>query len=357
MPGLLREEIEAVDTERHVDDVLALPHHLEDALWRVESAGLDRTFAGLDDGLTDLLVCGMGGSAIGSDLAQAALGDRLTKPVMTVRGYELPAWATPSSVVVCSSYSGNTEETIACYEAARALGAIRVAVTTGGRLGECARADGVPVISPPAGLQPRAAIAYMMVSILEIATLSGAAHGVRTEIDAAAAGLQRLTLEWGPDADSDSLAKRVAQRVNGTCVCVYGAVPTTAVATRWKTQLNENAKVPAFAGELPEADHNELVGWQHAASLGSFSAVFLQDSDQHPRVRQRVELTASLIEDQAAGTIALESIGSNRVERVLSLVLLGDLVSVYLAVLRGIDPTPVEPIERLKAALAREEVA
>jgi glucose/mannose-6-phosphate isomerase len=137
---------------------------------------------------------------------------------------------------------------------------------------------------------------------------------------------------------------------------MYGAVPTTAVANRWKTQLNENSKLPAFAAELPEADHNEIVGWQEAASLCSFTAVFLEDVDQHPRVRQRIELTAALIEPQAAGALRLESIGSNPVERVLSLVLLGDLVSVYLAVLRGIDPQPVEQIERLKAALARAEV-
>jgi glucose/mannose-6-phosphate isomerase len=356
MPGLTREEIESVDGSRQVEDVLAMPQHLEDALWRVESAGLERTFGRLGD-LAHLLVCGMGGSAIGGDLARAALADRLTKPMTTVRGYELPPWVTPGSVVLCASYSGDTEETLACYEAAGALGAMRVVVTTGGKLGDCAREDGVPVIPVPAGLQPRAAVAYMMVSALEVATLAGIAQGVRTEIDAASAGLERLTAEWGPDADSDSLAKRVAQRINGTCVCAYGAGPTGPVATRWKTQLNENAKVPAFAGELPEADHNEIVGWQNAASLCHFIAVFLQDADQHPRVRQRIELTASLIEDQAAGTLRIESVGSNPVERLLSLVLLGDLVSVYLAVLRGTDPTPVETIDRLKAELARAEVA
>src|SRR5215210_2721579 len=116
MPGLSREQIELVDKSRQVDDVLAMPKHLEDALWRVESAGLERAL-GKPDGLENLIVCGMGGSAIGADLAQAALGDRLTKPMSTVRGYELPPWATPNSIVLCASYSGNTEETLACYEA------------------------------------------------------------------------------------------------------------------------------------------------------------------------------------------------------------------------------------------------
>jgi glucose/mannose-6-phosphate isomerase len=354
MPGLTRDQIEDVDAARQIEDVLAIPQHLEDALWRVQSAGLDQTLGQLE-GLGPMLVCGMGGSAIGGDLAAAALGDRLTKPMTTVRGYELPSWAMPNSVVLCASYSGGTEETLACYEAAGALGAVRVAVTTGGRLAEAARADGVPVIPIPAGLQPRAAVAYMTVSALEVAAVTEVGQGVRTEIDAAAAGLAELVREWGPDADSDSLAKRVAQRIHRTCVCIYGAGPTTAAAKRWKTQLNENAKVPAFAAELPEADHNEIVGWQNASALGSFLAVFLEDADQHPRVRQRVELTASLIEGEAAGTLRLESVGSNPVERLLSLVLLGDLVSVYLAVLQGTDPTPVEPIDRLKAALAHDE--
>jgi len=342
-------DIRATDSGDQLGAVLALPDHLRDALWRVDSAGLEPWES------SGLVVSGMGGSAIGGDLAAAALGNRLTLPLSTIRGYELPGWTPPDRTVLCSSYSGDTEETLACYEAAGALGAVRVAVTTGGRLGQAARADGVPVIPVPAGLQPRAAVAYMVVSALEVAAITDVGQGVRTEIDAAASGLAELAREWGPDADSDSLAKRVAQRIHRTCVCVYGAGPTSAAAMRWKTQLNENAKVPAFAAELPEADHNEIVGWQNASALGSFLAIFLQDADQHPRVRQRVELTASLIEGEAAGTLRLESIGSNPVERLLSLVLLGDLVSVYLAVLQGTDPTPVQPIDRLKAALAREE--
>ena len=350
MPGLTQEQIEAVDTTGQVEAVIAMPEHLEDALWRVESAALERSLRRLD-GLAPLIVCGMGGSAVGGDLAAAALGDRLTKPMSTIRGYELPSWVTPESHILCASYSGDTEETLACYEAAGTLGAPRIAVTTGGRLADLARADGCPVIPLPAGLQPRAAVAYMLVSVLEVAAHVDAAPGLRTEIDAAASSLTELAKEWGPAADSDSLAKRVAQRGHRTTLCIYGAGPTAPIAHRWKTQINENAKVPAFAGDLPEADHNEIVGWESASSLGSFLAVFLEDSDQHPRVRQRIELTARLIEPEAAGTVRLESRGATRLERVLSLVLLGDLVSIYLAVLRGVDPCPVDVIDRLKEEL------
>src|SRR4051794_5529608 len=294
MPGLNVGEISRVDSAGQIADVLAMPNHLEDALWRVESASLENSLARLGSP-TPLLICGMGGSAIGGDLAAAVLGDRLQAPIRTIRGYELPSWAMPGSYVICACYSGNTEETLACYEAAGALGAPRIAVTTGGRLAEAARADGVPVIPLPGGLQPRSAVAYMVVAVLEVAAYVDAAPAVRTEIDAACASLTELAKEWGPEADSDCLAKRVAQRGHRTTVCIYGAGPTAPVAYRWKTQINENAKVPSFAGELPEADHNEIVGWEHAASLSSFLAVFLEDSDQHPRVRQRIELTAALV--------------------------------------------------------------
>jgi glucose/mannose-6-phosphate isomerase len=356
MPGLNAEQIARVDTSNQVADVLAMPDQLEDALWRVETSGIEK-HGGLGRGRggeAPLLVCGMGGSAVGGDLAAAALGDRLTRPLVTVRGYELPSWATPSSVVLCASYSGNTEETLACYEAAGALGATRVAATTGGRLAEQARVDGVPVIGFPAGLQPRAAVAYGLVTTLEVAAFAGVSPRVRTEIDASSAALAELGSEWGPEADDGNLAKELAGRMLGACACIYGAGPTGATAYRWKTQINENAKVPAFAAELPEADHNEIVGWDGAASIGPFFALFLEDTDQHPRTRQRIELTEKLVAEHASGTAVVASRGSGPLDRLLSLVMLGDLVSIYLAVLREVDPTPVAVIDRLKEELSRE---
>jgi glucose/mannose-6-phosphate isomerase len=352
MAALTRADILRVDASRQIDDVLAMPSQLEDALWRVETAGLENGALRDLDGQGSLLICGMGGSAVGGDLAAAALGDRLTRPLLTVRGYELPPWATPESVVLCSSYSGDTEETIACYDAAGALGATRVVVTTGGRLARCARADGVPVIGLPSGLQPRAAVAYMLVSALELAAFVGAAPRLRMEIDTAANHLQELGQSWAPEGD-DGLPQEIAERARDACVCVYGAGPTGPAAYRWKTQLNENAKVPAFAADLPELDHNEIVGWDGAPVFGRFLAIFLEDTDQHPRTRQRIELTSQLIEP-GGGTMLVESRGNSPLERLLSLVFLGDLVSIYLAVRRGVDPTPVEIIQRLKEALTGE---
>ena len=345
---LTRSAIESIDSARQIDDILGLPDHLRDALWRVESANLES-----HDAPGGLIVAGMGGSAIGGALAREALGDRASRPIVLARGYALPAWATPDTTVLCSSYSGNTEETLAVYEAAGALGARRIVATTGGKLAEAARAENVPVIPLPGGFQPRAAVAYSLVVALEVAWLCGAGERLHAEIDVAAAHVERIVAMWGPEAPADSTAKQLARGLSGTIPQVAGSGLTAPIAYRWKTQINENAKMPCFAHELPELDHNEIVGWEGASQLGRFSAVFLDDSDLHPRIRQRIELTRGLIEAEAAGTYRVESIGQNRTERLVSLVLLGDLVSLYLAVLRDVDPSPVPAIERLKSALAR----
>jgi glucose/mannose-6-phosphate isomerase len=344
---LTRESVAAVDSANELDDILGLPDQLRDALWRVESARLDPF-----DTPGGLIVAGMGGSAIGGALARAALGDRASRPIVLARGYALPAWTTPDTTVLCASYSGNTEETLAIYEAAGALGAQRVVATTGGKLAAAARAEAVPVIPLPGGFQPRAAVAYSLVVALEVAGLCGAGDRLHAEIDVAAAHAESLVADWGPDGPEDSLAKTLARGLHGTVPQIAGAGLTAPIAYRWKTQFNENAKIPCFSHELPELDHNEIVGWAGARELGRFSAVFLDDSDLHPRIRQRIELTRGLIAAEAAATFRIESVGENATGRLVSLVLLGDLVSLYLAVLRGIDPSPVEILDRLKGALA-----
>src|SRR4051794_40168054 len=331
-----------------LDDVLAQPLQLGDALWRVESAGVPT-----GDAPGGLLVCGMGGSAIGGDLAAAAAGDRATRPIRTMRSYGIEPWTAGDSLVLCASYSGDTEETLASFEAAGAAGAPRVVLTTGGRLAEAARAEEVPVIGVPSGMQPRAAVIYMTIAALECAAACGAVARLHTEIDAAGGLLTRLVEEWGPGSAPDSEAKALASRLQGELPMIYGSGPTAAVARRWKNQLNENTKLAAFASEVPEADHNEICGFERGRERAPLAAVFLEDSDQHPRVRERMELTCRVADEAGVDTTRVTARGENAVERVLSLVLLGDLVSVYLAVLEGVDPTPVEAIDRLKQQLAK----
>jgi len=335
-------DIRKHDLSHHLDDVLALPDHLSDALWRVESAKIEPF-----DATGGLVVCGMGGSAIGGDLAAVAFGSRLTRPITIERGYELPSCMLPDRAVLCSSYSGETEETIAGYEAAEALGARRIVATTGGELAQAARRDGVPVIGLPAGLQPRAAVGYLFTVAAEVAALVGAAPGIRTEIDSSGSHLREAAPALGERAAA------LAEQLEGSIPVIYGADLTVPVAVRWKTQINENAKLPAFAGQLPEADHNEIAGWAGAREVGRLSAVLLEDRDQHPRVRQRSELTAELIEPDAAAVARIETEGESRTERLLWAVMLGDLLSLHLAARREVDPSPVEALDRLKDELGR----
>lgn len=344
-----RAAVAAVDSESLLGDVEAQPHQLEDALWRVGSAGIA---AGERPG--GLLVCGMGGSAIGGDLAAAAIGRRARAQLRTVRGYGLPPGARPDSLVLCASYSGETEETLASFSDAGAAGMERVVITTGGRLAAAARAEGVPVIGVPAGMRARAAVAYMLVGALECAALCGAAPSLRTELEAASSQLARLALDWGPHAPEDALPKRLARLLHGRVPVIYGVGAAAPAALRWKAQINENAELMAFSAALPEADHNELSGWKGAAELARFAAVFLDDAGADARVRRHVELTAAEIGGLAATLEQVPSFGETALERVTAAVMLGDFTSVYLAVLRGVDPAPVEAIERIKQAARRD---
>lgn len=346
MSILDREAVAAIDSSDLLSDILAIPDHIDDALWRAQSAQLEPEDA------RRLVVCGMGGSAIGADLASALIGRDARGPILTNRGYQLPTWVSEGDAVVLSSYSGNTEETLACLEQAQRSGARLYAVSSGGALSEAAHAAGIPVIGLPGIFQPRAAVAYGVVAVAAIAIATGMAPtSLREDLAAAGELLRELAAAWAPDG-SDPRAKELARKAFGRLPLIHGADLTLAVAYRWKCQINENAKYPAFAAELPEAGHNEICGWESTGELTAAVAWFLADSDQHPRIADRIAVSSQIA---ARSRIESETIAvdrATRAERLFSLVLLGDLVSLYLAVLRGVDPTPVAPIDELKRGLA-----
>src|SRR3954453_11340953 len=220
--ALDRDTIARVDASDQLTDILAIPEHLRDALWKVEPAGLDSW-----DSPGGIIVAGMGGSAIGGELARSILGDHASRPLIAARAYGLPSWTTNETTVVCASYSGNTEETLACYEAAGVIGARRVVVTAGGKLAEQARADGVPVIPVAGGYQPRAAVAYMTIAVLEIAALAGVGPRCGSELDVAAEHLEDLVEAWGPDAPDEAEPKVLARALHGSVPVLFGAGLTT----------------------------------------------------------------------------------------------------------------------------------
>jgi glucose/mannose-6-phosphate isomerase len=345
-------EIAAVDTSGMLGDILAMPDHIEDAIWRAESAMLEPARSG-----GAIVVCGMGGSAIGADLAAAIAAPDAARPFATVRGYDLPSWVGERDVVVLSSYSGATEETLSCFEQARDRGAQLYVVSSGGPLSEAAHRAGIPVIGLPGIFQPRVAVAYGVVAVLEIAIANGIVPAtLRTELGAAATLLRELGGRWTADAE-DALPKRLAREAYGRLPVIYGAGLTEPVAYRWRCQINENAKRPAWSAALPEANHNEICAWEGASEVTEHAAWFLADSGQHPRIAERMRIASQIASGHRARTETIAGVGDSRAERLFSLVLLGDLVSLNLAVLHGVDPTPVPLIEDLKDRLGRPPAA
>ncbi len=299
-----------------------------------------------------VVVCGMGGSAIAGDLARDALGDRLTLPLVSVRHDTPPRWALDHTLLVFSSYSGNTAETLSAYDALREGTARKVAITSGGELARRCEADGVPVCRIPGGMPPRTALGYSLVPLL--ATLRAARVSIHddAEVREAAETVRQVCADNSVDA-GDSLALSIADALRGRLPVVYAASGRMeGVARRWVGQLAENAKTLAHHAVYPELSHNEIVGWNEPAEvLSNAVIVALEDPDDSELSRRQREIGLELIGEHAHAVIRVRAPEGGPLARILGTVALGDLVSFYLAMFHGVDPTPVERIDVLKQRL------
>jgi glucose/mannose-6-phosphate isomerase len=303
-----------------------------------------------------VVVCGLGGSAIGGDLLAALVAPSSRVPVLCVRDERLPAFVGPRTLLVACSYSGDTEETLAAYEAARRAGASTVAVTAGGRLAEQARAHGDGLVLVRSGLQPRAALPLLLMPMLRLATQCGLAAADERDVSEAQAMLDGLAAQWKPEVPAaENPAKALAQALYGVVPAVYAGSPRLeAVARRWKGQFNENSKVFAVANVFPELVHNEIVGWEGVRNgVPAIHVVILRDRDDGARSGARIDAARAVSFERARGSTEVWSQGSGVLTRLFSLILFGDMVSAYLAVLAGVDPTPVGPIASIKELLSR----
>ncbi len=323
-----------------------------------EALSIGRSVADLPpaEGLHAVVVLGMGGSGISGDVVSVlAPPAGLRAPVVTVKGYSLPSWVDSSTLVFAVSYSGNTEETLDCFDQAAEAGARLVAVTSGGRLAELAGESGITTFRIPGGMQPRASLGYLFVPILCCLEGMGIVEGTTAALAGAAGMLDERSSEFGRDSGLDSNpTKRLAKDLAGYVPVIYGSEgPLSVAALRWKAQLNENAKVPAFHNSFPELNHNETVGWQNLEEFGSSChLVVLRERGEHPRVEKRIDITLDLLSGSIGHTAQVCARGENPVERLLDLMYFGDFTSVYLALALGQDPTPVRRIEELKKRLA-----
>ena len=303
---------------------------------------------------TAIVAAGLGGSGIGGDVLRALLAPIAALPVVPVKDDRLPAFVGPQTLVCVCSYSGDTAEAIALFDAAHAAGATVVAITSGGLLAHRARAADAPLVSIPTGLPPRAALPYSLVPMLRVLSAAGITGPGENEVREAATLLGDLAGRWGPAVPAaHNPAKQLALRLHGMVPVIYAASSLTApAALRWKTQCNENAKRFAVCNAFPELAHNEIVGWAgDEATASSLFVVILRDQDDGPRTGGQVAVAKELAFGRARGVEEVWSQGATRLARLFSLIQFGDYVSVYLALLAGINPTPVDVIAAMKARM------
>jgi glucose/mannose-6-phosphate isomerase len=306
-------------------------------------------------GLRRALLCGMGGSSIAAAILGGVHAHELELRVH--RGHRLPAGLDESTLLIFSSYSGNTEETLAAYaEAASLAHAARCAIGAGGELADRAGRDGIPYFRLPAGLPPRAALGFGLGALRQLLACQELAPPAEPDIEAAVAVLQAGNAQFGAQAPAgDNRALRLARRLYGRLPLIYATSPlSAAVATRWSNQFNENAKVLAHCAELPELDHNEIMGFGCAGPVREAAYVLLlRDPGADARVLRRIGATREVLGASLRDWDEIEAPGDRAFARALGLVQFGDYLSVYLAGECGVDPVDIAAIDRLKARLAQ----
>lgn len=335
--------IRAADPEGMLDRIRELGAQVRDAWKRTGQAELPRDLAKV----RDITVLGMGGSAIGGDLAASLLAHELSVPMQVHRDYGCPNYVGPESLVIASSYSGNTEETLSGFAEARRRGAKIVALTTGGKLAEDATAARVPLVTFSYKARPRATLGWSLGLVLGTLSRIGLVRDQTSDVSTALSELERFARK--PD-----LGKDLARKLFGRVVGVYGSGVMGVMARRWKGQWNENAKNWAFFDVMPELNHNAVVGFPHPdIAPRALAVIFLRSSRDDTRVSKRFDVTAELL---ARASIPLEQLafrGESMLSEALQAVYLGDHVSFYITLLNGEDPSPNESIDYLKAQLAK----
>jgi glucose/mannose-6-phosphate isomerase len=305
------------------------------------------------EGLQNVVVAGMGGSAIAGELLADLAVESSPVPILVHRNYGLPAYVGARSLVIASSYSGNTEETLDATREALARGATVVGLASGGELAGLAAQAGFPCFTIRYRSSPRAALAHSFVPLLYFLQLLGLLPDEREALAGAVATLQAMDGSIGAKVPSRAnLAKRLAYDLHGRLAVIYGVGFLASVAHRWKTQINENTKAWAFYETLPEMNHNAILGYDQPDELTSAAfAVLLQSPSNLPRNRVRVAVSTELLGRAGVNFQVIEAEGSTRLAQMLSAIHLGDYVSLYLAALYGVDPTPIGAIGLLKQRL------
>lgn len=345
-------EIKKIDKENMLDLILDFPEQWNKAEKISEKFKVPGEFKKINK----IAVSGMGGSGIGGDLLKVSLLNQLKIPVIVNRNYSFGKFVDKETLVFAVSYSGNTEETLSAYNDAYSKKAKIISITSGGQLKELSDKNGVPVVSIPSGMPPRTAMGYLFLPSLVVLNKLGFAYGTEKDITETYSVLKTLKEKYKPEISNNN-AKKLAEKIKGKSIIIYGAADTTeSIALRWKCQFNENSKVYAISQTIPEMNHNEIVGWSDSFKkcLKEFSVIFLREKEDFDRIKHRIDISKSIISKYNKDILEVYSSGNSLLARLMSLIYLGDFVSFYLAILNKIDPTPVDNITFLKNQLSKK---
>lgn len=342
------EFIKEIDTEDMWGKLVKFPDQWKKAMeltsdiaWPVDSSRIK-----------NVCFSGMGGSAIGTDLIRSYSMDKCPVPVFVNRRYDLPEWVGADTLFVACSYSGNTEETLHALQLAKSRNAQILAVTSGGKLLLDASREEYGYVKIPGGMPPRAALAYCFVPLFQLFNYLGYTEEGIEALDETAKVLNEQVVIFSEMENNQALV--IARELQDTLPIMYtGSGLLESVGLRWRGQFEENSKLLSYGNTIPEMNHNEIVGWEQIAHLtGRLSVILLEDEHDHPKEKQRIQIVRELVEDLTVFSIHLKSSGKSRLTRQFSLIQLGDWVSLYLALINEVDPTPIAKIDLLKSRLA-----
>jgi len=346
-----QETVKKIDMSDMLGDLVKTPEYCRDAIKRAKQVNLPKKA-----NPQNIVIVGMGGSAIGGEILKDWLRDELPLSIEVCRDYILPAYVNKDTLVFANSYSGNTEETLTAFLTAIKRKCTVLAVTSGGQLGAFCKKLQVPHVMIPSDLQPRVAVPYMFFPLPVLLEKLGILSDIEGELEEAIAVLEKVAKANASTVPAgDNTAKQLATDLLGTFPVVYGFRQYTSIAHRLKAQFNENSKVHSRSNVFPELNHNETVGYEAPEAFTKQQSVILIRDPQDPQeIRNRIETTTDLVFNRAKTVQEITAEGKGKLAKMFSVLCTGDYTSVYLAILQNKDPTPVKIIDRVKSELAKK---
>lgn len=350
-------EMRKIDKNEVLGLCMKTPEYCKDAIKLAQASAVQRFIHRTAQRQPrNILITGMGGSAIGGEILQEWLLDRIKIPIQVCKDYVLPAYVNEDTLVFAVSYSGDTEETLTAFLEAVKRKSMIVSITSGGHLQKFSESLGVPCVKVPRGLAPRIAFPYLFFPMIPLLGNIGVVSNYEEEVEEAIQILENIRDENALSVPlKENFAKKLAWELRDSIPIVYGFRQYGAVARRLKSEFNENSKIPSFFDVFPELNHNEIMGWESRQEFTkTFSVILIRDKNEPPEIKQKIELTKELALHKAKKTLEIHAKGEGKLARMLSVLYLGDLTSVYLAILHGVDPLPVKTISKLKKQMEKK---